>query len=94
MVSTQQYILEIGRILLGIDQRLAQIATAVAMPAPAPINDRLSYTRRQAATALSVSVWTIDAARKKGLLRHANPLGIRDVRITGESLLRFQRQRP
>ena len=47
------------------------------------------YTRREAAAALGVSVWTIDRARKDGLLIDVERLGVRYVRITGESLVGF-----
>lgn len=52
-----------------------------------------SYTRRQAAHLLGVSVWTIDKGRKEGLLIEARCIGHRAVRITGHSLLKFMAAR-
>lgn len=52
-----------------------------------------AYTRTQAAQLLGVSVWTIDRARKQGLMIEARRIGQRDVRVTGESLLEFMTTR-
>lgn len=84
---------EMIEILRRVEGHLAKISIAVTDQAPPPIDPGLSYTRRQAARMLGVSVWLIDAARKEGLLREAEKLGQRDVRLIGESLLRFQHER-
>lgn len=51
------------------------------------------YTRRAAAMRLGVSTWTIDRARKDGLLIDVERIGVRYVRITGASIARFKRER-
>ena len=84
---------EIIAILHRMDGRLAAISEAIADSPPEPISPHLSYSRRQAARLLHVSTWVIDRARKAGLLKEAQRLGQRDVRLTGVSLLRFQRER-
>ncbi len=81
------------QLLIKIDGHLAFIAGALrATPAEA-IDPNRAYSRIQAARLLGVSVWTIDAARKEGLLREAQRLGQRDVRLTGQSLVRYQHER-
>jgi hypothetical protein len=80
-------------VLLKIEGNLDRIAKAVTDAPPSPINANQSYTRGQAARLLSVSTWTIDQARKQGLLAEASRLGERHVRITGESLLRFAQKK-
>lgn len=59
----------------------------------APIDINRAYTRTQAARLLGVSTWTIDKGRKAGLLAEARRIGQRDVRVTGESLVRFMKER-
>ena len=81
--------MEIATVLEVIDKRLARIERAYADPKPESIDGGRAYSRRQAARALAVSTWTIDKARKKGLLIEARRIGQRDVRITGESLLKY-----
>ena len=56
-------------------------------------NSQQAFTRTQAARLLNVSVWTIDRARKQGLLIEARPIGKRDVRITGDSLIAFMQKK-
>ena len=85
--------MEIATVLEVIDKRLAQIERAFANPKPESIDGGRAYSRRQAARALAVSTWTIDKARKEGLLIEARRLGKRDIRITGESLLTFMTSR-
>lgn len=57
----------------------------------APVDPHRAYTRTQAARLIGMSTWTIDRARKQGLLAEARQIGHRDVRITGESLLKFMK---
>ena len=52
-----------------------------------------AYTRKEAAQILRASVWTVDRARKAGLLEESEQISERHIRITGQSLLRFQAQR-
>ncbi len=85
--------MEIATVLEVIDKRLARIERAYADPKPESIDGGRAYSRRQAARALAVSTWTIDKARKEGLLIEARRLGKRDIRITGESLVRFVKER-
>jgi hypothetical protein len=80
---------EISGLLHSINERLGQIVAMMSDNAP-EINPNRAYRRRDAARLLGVNVWTLDRARRKGLLENALPLGKRDVRITGASLLRFQ----
>ena len=83
----------IHNLLISIDRRLALIADNVTdNPSPTIINSDQSYTRRQTARLLGVSTWTVDRARKDGLLVEARRVGKRDVRITGESILEFHRE--
>lgn len=84
---------EIAAVLEVIDRRLARIERAFANPEPESIDGGRAYSRRQAARALGVSTWTIDRARKQGLLVEANRIGQRDVRVTGESLAVFMQGR-
>ena len=77
----------------SIAHSLRRIADALSHHTAPEISPVQSYTRRQAARLLNVSAWTIDRARKEGLLAEAERIGQRDVRITGASLLRFHRQR-
>ena len=84
---------EIAAVLEVIDERLARIERAYANPKCESLDAHHAYTRTQAASLLSVSTWTIDRARKQGVLLEARRLGQRDVRITGESLLVFMTQR-
>ena len=85
--------MEIAAVLELIDTRLARIERAFANPKPESIDGGRAYSRRQAARALSVSTWTIDKARKEGLLIEARRIGQRDVRVTGESIVRFMKER-
>jgi hypothetical protein len=80
---------EIGVLLRSINERLGQIVAMMVDHAP-EINPNRVYRRKDAARLLGVNVWTLDRARRKGLLETALPFGERDVRITGESMLRFQ----
>ena len=66
------------------DDRGAGQRTAVASQA---------YTRQEAAQILRASVWTVDRARKAGLLEESEQISARHIRITGQSLLRLQAQR-
>ena len=84
---------EIISLMRSIDSRLAQIAQGVCNDELPPIHPDKAYTRQQAARLLSVSTWTIDHARKSGLLSEAERVGNRDVRIAGDSLVRFHRRR-
>lgn len=84
---------EVERLLTAIDRRLQRIESGVKENKAEVIDEARSYSRRQAAAALGVSLWTIDAARKRGELRLTNPIGERDVRISGKSLIKFQRER-
>ncbi len=52
-----------------------------------------TYTRQETARILGVSLWTIDRARKDGLLVEVKPIGVRYVRITGDSLVTHLRRR-
>lgn len=52
-----------------------------------------AYTRKEAAQRLRTSVWSVDRARKAGLLEESEQISERHIRITGQSLLRFQAQR-
>lgn len=81
------------RLLASIDGRLGRIERALATPTPELLDARRSYSRRDAASALGVSVWSIDRARREGLLCETRHLGPRDVRITGESLLALMQQK-
>jgi hypothetical protein len=81
-------------LLVSIDRRLMLIAEDIAdASSSTEINSQHAYTRGEAARLLSVSVWTIDKGRKEGLLVDARSVGKRDVRITGESLLRFMNEK-
>ena len=84
---------QVVSLLEEINERLATIAKTLTATPPDAINPRQAYTRTQAARLLGVSVWTIDRARKQGLLMEAHRLRQRDVRITGESLLEFLKKR-
>jgi hypothetical protein len=80
-------------LLISIDRRLALIADSITdNPSPTVIHPNQSYTRRQTARLLGVSTWTVDRARKDGLLVEARRIGQRDVRITGESILEFHQR--
>jgi len=79
-------------LLRSIDRRLAMIVDNNS-DTPSPIvNPNHSYSRAQAARLLNVSTWTVDKARKDGLLVEARRVGKRDVRITGESILEFHQR--
>lgn len=80
-------------LLESIDRRLQVAIRARQDAGTAPIALDQAYTRTQAARLLSVSTWAIDRARKQGLLIEARRIGQRDVRITGESLLTFMKNR-
>jgi hypothetical protein len=81
-------------LLISIDRRLSRIADGVTdNPSSIVINPDQSYTRRQTARLLRVSTWTIDKARKEGVLVEARRIGQRDVRITGDSLLTFMKKK-
>ncbi len=82
--------LKITELLHSIDRHLAQIADDITgNPSSTVINPDQGYTRRQTARLLGVSTWTVDKARKDGLLVEARKVGKRDIRITGESILEF-----
>ncbi len=83
-------IARIETLLKSLDTRVRRIADAVSVQSPPKIESGQAYTRRQASRLLNVSVWTIDQARKDGRLVEAQRIGSRHVRITGESLARFQ----
>jgi len=82
---------QVVSLLRKIDGRLSIIAQAVTASPPSSINPMQAYTRNQSARLLNVSTWSIDRARKQGLLAEARRVGTRDVRITGESLLAFMK---
>jgi len=82
-----------NRILQSIEAHLARIVEVLDGAPPTSIDAHQAYSRTRAARLLGVSVWTIDAARKEGLLREAQRLGQRDVRLTGQSLVRYQHER-
>jgi len=84
---------EITRLLRSIDGRLAGIAKESSKPSSIRLDPHRSYSRSEAARLLGVSTWTIDKARKLGLLKETARLGQRDVRLSGESLLVFQHER-
>jgi hypothetical protein len=75
--------------LVSIDRHLSKMRSATVDAPPPPIDPQQSYTREQTARLLRVSVWTVDRARKDGTLVEARRVGQRDVRIVGESILRF-----
>ena len=84
----------VNQILQSIDARLERIVEVLDGAPPTSIDARQAYTRTQAARLLGVSVWTINRARKTGELIETRRIGHRDVRITGESMLRFVEARP
>lgn len=84
---------DILHLLLSIDENLSRIADAVCDGAPAAVDPHAAYARAEAARLLGVSVWLVDKARKSGMLIEAERLGQRDVRITGESLARYHKER-
>ena len=86
-------IAEIETLLKSIDTSVRRIADALIVQSPPKIESGQAYTRRQASRLLAVSVWTIDQAREDGRLVEAQRIGKRHVRITGESLSRFQQGR-
>ena len=77
-------------LLKSIDRSVRRITDALIVQSPPKVESGHAYTRRQASRLLNVSVWTIDQARKDGRLVEAQRIGSRHVRITGESLARFQ----
>lgn len=77
-------------LLKSLDTSVRRIADALSVQSPPKIEPGQAYTLRQASRLLNVSVWTIDQARKDGRLVEAQRIGSRYVRITGESLARFQ----
>ena len=77
-------------LLKSIDTSVRRIADALIVQSRPKIESGQAYTRRQSSRLLNVSVWTIDQARKDGRLVEARRIGNRHVRITGESLARFQ----
>lgn len=79
-------------LLRSIEKHLAKIAVALSTLPPPAINPNQAYRRDVAARLLGVGVYTIDRARKAGLLREAQRLSSRDIRITGESMVRFQNE--
>ena len=83
---------EIIELLRSIDRRLALIANCNTDNSSPTVNPNHSYSRAQTARFLNVSTWTVDKARKDGLLVEARRVGKRDVRITGESIMEFHRQ--
>lgn len=77
-------------LLESIDHRLREHLRVQKNACPVvSIDSDKAYTRTQASCLTSVSKWTIDKARKEGQLVEARRFGKRDVRITGESLLKF-----
>ncbi len=89
---TEEDTKQIIDLLHSIDRRLATVAGGLGNDLPPSINPHQSYTRRQTARLLGVSTWTVDRARKDGLLIEARRMGKRDVRITGESILEFHQR--
>ena len=84
---------KIIELLRSIDSHLALIAnSSTGNPFPVVINSNQSYTRQQTARLLGVSTWTVDKARKDGLLVEARKVGKRDIRITGKSILEFHQE--
>ena len=81
-------------LLETVAKRLQELLRARHDDSPVvDFNSQQAYTRTQAARLLNVSVWTIDRARKQGLLIEACPIGKRDVRITGDSLFAFMQKK-
>lgn len=80
-------------LLESINCRLREVLRGQATSQVAPIDLNQAYTLTQATRLLGVSTWTIDKGRKAGLLIEARRIGQRDVRITGESLVRFMKER-
>lgn len=80
------------QLLVAIHAQLVRIADAACTSNPV-VRPYQAYTRTQAARLLRVSTWTIDKARREGLLLEARRIGQRDVRVTGESLVAFMKQR-
>lgn len=83
---------QVVSLLAEINERLATITKTLTAAPPDAINPKQAYTRTQAALLLGVSTWTIDRARKQGLLIETRRIGQRDVRVTGESLLEFMKE--
>ncbi len=81
---------EIARLLSSIERHVRHIAEALDEQQPQKAEAGRVYSRRETARLLRVSVWTIDQARKDGRLVEAQRIGNRHVRLTGESLARFQ----
>ena len=79
------------QLLQSIDRRLVDLLADSQLRNGG--DPQKAYTRQQAARLIGVSTWTIDRARKQGLLIEARRFGQRDVRITGESLVRFMNER-
>lgn len=80
-------------LLESIDRRLQVALRTQQETNVAPINPHQAYTRKQAARLLGVSTWSIDRARKQGLLIETRRIGERDVRITGVSLMAYMQER-
>ena len=83
---------EIVELLRSIDRHLSVIANGTDNNLPPTVNPNQSYTRRQTARMFGISTWSVDRARKDGLLVEARRVGKRDIRITGESILEFHRE--
>ena len=83
---------EIEQLLKSIDTNVRRIADALIDQPPPKIESGQAYTRKQAALLLGVSTWTVDRARHDGQLIEAERIGERSVRITGESILRFNQR--
>ena len=84
---------DITAVLQSIARDVRRIANRLDGMEVERIVPEQSYTRREAAGVLRVSTWTIDKARRAGLLVEAEQIGHRDVRITGESILRLHRRK-
>ncbi len=82
----------VATLLESIDRRLQEVLRGQTTSSVAPVHPDRVYTRTQAARLLGVSTWTIDRARKQGLLVEARRVGQRDVRITGESLVALMKK--
>ena len=84
---------DIPHLLRAIHAQVVRIADAMAAAPHAAIDAKQAYSRQQAARLLGVSVWLIDQARSSGELAEAQRIGSRQVRITGESMVKFQQGR-
>ena len=80
------------QLLAAIHAQVVRIADATCRNQPVIIPHQ-AYTRTQAARLIGVSTWTIDKGRKEGVLTETRRLGQRDVRVTGDSLLKLRKSR-